>query len=534
MTSRNFLKVLLALIVSLVFLVACGTSGDKGNAGQTSTPSSSEPSLSVSLDDDEIVDIEVWGTNNGFKAIEKGSPLYELYADLLGVGVIHPYIEWDGGTNYLNQLNIRIAGNNMPDVFQPEGGKEYELALNDAIVDLTDLLPEYAPKLWEIVPDEVWDVVRSNDPTGQGRIYYVPVVQSYGLTGGIIRKDWLDDLGLPMPKTQEEYVNVLRAFRDNDMNGNGDPNDEFPTGGRAEARWMDHLFNMYGIAMDEGRPDWDIYDGEITYSAVTPNMRDALAFIASLYEEGLLDPETFLNSASDWNGKISSNRVGSYFHFGERVSDHLQNIEQASGIRADFSVLPVLEAPGYEDQGFVTLKKLRKPRWVVKNNEDEKKLMASLKLLNNLADPDIWFDLFYGVEGMHHEVVDGKRVLLPTDGNQQNKVLQPYNDFGSLEFIAELLTETANPENMWMIEQNIRNMKDNQQYVKQIAGDGLPESVYEGYPDIRNRTLYVEYATKIILGQLPIEAFDEFVERWYSSGGEEVTKRVREWYANLD
>ena len=95
--------------------------------------------------------------------------------------------------------------------------------------------------------------------------------------------------------------------------------------------------------------------------------------------------------------------------------------------------------------------------------------MASLKLLNNLADPDIWFDL-YGIQGMHHEVVDGKRVLLPTDGNQQNKVLQPYNDFGSLEFIAELLTETANPENMWMIEQNIRNMKDNQQYVSKLPG----------------------------------------------------------------
>ena len=46
-----------------------------------------------------------------------------------------------------------------------------------------------------------------------------------------------------------------------------------------------------------------------------------------------------------------------------------------------------------------------------------------------------------------------------------------------------------------------------------------------------NRTLYVEYASKIITGEYPIEKFDEFVEKWKASGGEAVTKAAREWYA---
>ena len=39
-----------------------------------------------------------------------------------------------------------------------------------------------------------------------------------------------------------------------------------------KARWMGQLFGQYGIAMWEGYPQWDIYDGELTYSAVTENI----------------------------------------------------------------------------------------------------------------------------------------------------------------------------------------------------------------------------------------------------------------------
>ena len=38
----------------------------------------------------------------------------------------------------------------------------------------------------------------------------------------------LDHLGLDMPTTTDEFVEVLRAFKDNDANGNGNPNDEIP------------------------------------------------------------------------------------------------------------------------------------------------------------------------------------------------------------------------------------------------------------------------------------------------------------------
>ena len=53
---------------------------------------------------------------------------------------------------------------------------------------------------------------------------------------------------------------------------------------------------------------------------------------------------------------------------------------------------------------------------------------------------------------------------------------------------------------------------------KRIAGDGLPSTVYEGFPDIQSHKLFQEYVTKIVIGEWPLEKFDEFVDRWYKAG----------------
>lgn len=522
----NFTKI--GLLLSTCLLTISITNGCSRGASENSSSSTHN----LDANGEQSVDIEVWGTNIGYQPIEKGSKLYEMYKEKLGVGVINPYVEWNGGTNYLNQLNLKIAANEMPDMFIPQQGIENSLAKNGAIADLTELLPKYAPNVWNTIPKEMWEVVKANDPTGQGKIYYIPGVVDYGRYAAMIRQDWLDKLGLPMPKTQDEYVQVLKAFRDNDPNGNG-LKDEIPTGGREQARWMDHLFAMYGVAMFEGYPDWDVYDGQLTYSAVTPNMKAALEFLSELYQEGLIDKESLLNTKDKWDGKIHSNKVGNYFHWVEHGNLILENVYKNTGVKAEFSVLPVPQVDGYN--GFYTWKRFTPPQWVVKNNKDQEKLMATLKLLNNMYDKKNWKDLFLGVEGMHYMMKDGQAVKLPDDkSSQENMLLNTSSTVATLDFTTELFESTASEDNKWAIDQVTQNMQEAQQYAKIIAGDGMPASVYDGYPDINNRTLYVEYATKIILGQYPISKFDEFVDQWHQSGGEEVTERAREWYTKVN
>ena len=479
---------------------------------------------------DKTVDIEVWSTNIGYLPVEKGSPLYNLYKRKMGVGIIQPYVEWNGGITYLQQLNLKIAAGEMPDLFTPWNGIEVDLAKNGAILDLTDLLPKKAPHLWKAIPKEAWDVMRSYDPNGKGRIYAIPATLDYCLMGGLIRKDWLDKLKLAMPKTQADFVKVLEAFRDKDPNGNGQK-DEIPTGGRQQLKWMDHLFGMYGLAMWEGNPMWDIYDGKLTYSAVTPNMKAALQFIHSLYEKGLIDKETLLNDKTRWEGKIKANRVGVYYHWVQAENEMLEPINLSFGIKPVYAVLPAISAPGY--QGFYPVQKVKTPWWVIKNQKDQAKIDAVFKALDAYANKKLWFDFYFGVNGMHSKVENGKRVLLPLDKTkQQNLLFRPWEDIASLDFTTKLYANNGS-ERKWMFDQCIQSLKDNQKYGKHVAGDGIPNSIYENYPDIQNRTLYLEYASKIVTGEYPIGKFDEFVEKWHKTGGEEVTKRAREWYAKV-
>ncbi len=530
---KRLLNVMVASAMVLSMLSGCGSSEKKD--GQTA--SGSEEAVSdgkeAVTDSKEVAsdeDIEVWGTNTGYLPVEAGSELYNLYKEMMGVGIVQPYVEWNGGETYLEQLNLRIAAGDMPDVFSPWNGIESELIKSGALLDLTDLLQEKAPHLWESIPEEMWDAVKANDPTGENRIYVIPQVLNYGRNGGMIRQDWLDSLGLKMPTTQEEFVEVLRAFKNDDPNGNGVA-DEIATGGRAEVRWMGQMFGQYGIAMWEGYPQWDIYDGELTYSAVTQNMKDCLEWMSELYAEGLLDPETLLNDKSAWDGKINSGVVGVWEHLPQECYNYAENIYTGTGVKPQIAILPAISAPGYE--GYYTHRQMNGGGFVVANTEDEEKIDKIMKVLDAYGNQDLWMEFYNGVEGMHSEVIDGKAVRLPDDpSTQQNLVLAPYNIIATIDFQVNLLSTQLTEDREWAVSQAVENVQKNQEYVKSFAGDGMPDSIYSDYPDIGNRTLYVEYATKIIAGEYPIDKFDEFVEKWYASGGKEVTELAREGYAN--
>lgn len=54
--------------------------------------------IPVWADEENVVDLEVWsGNGGGYLGSEKGSATYNFYKDLLGIGIIEPYVEWNGG-----------------------------------------------------------------------------------------------------------------------------------------------------------------------------------------------------------------------------------------------------------------------------------------------------------------------------------------------------------------------------------------------------------------------------------------------------
>ncbi|RAV18992.1 extracellular solute-binding protein [Paenibacillus contaminans] len=522
--KSNIGKLFLVLLLAGSAIAGCSKSGGESTAETPKESATGKPK--------ETPYIEIWGNSGNFKnAIKKDSPYSKWMIDKVGVGYHSPLVPWEGGTAYIQRLNTRIASNDLPDVFLPWQGIEGTLIKQGALADLTDYLPKYAPNIWKRIPEEIWNVVRTADPSGKGRIYYIPRVELYQSYGAFIRKDWLDRVGKEVPKTKEQLDDVLQAFLDKDANGNGNPSDEIPISGREFGRWMDVLFGMYGVAMWEGFPMWDIYDGQITYSGVTSNMKAAIANMRDMYKKKLLDNETFLNKAADWTAKLNSDRVGAWFHINKNASGQIDKILE---INKDVNLvaLPVPKVDGYD--GFITHMRINRPEFVIANKGEETVINA-LKILDWFNDPSNLEEIIYGLEGVDHQVVDGKKKLLPINLDANTAKIPNTFIFSLEDILLQLKIEGSGLDERTakIVQQRDKILVDNQPYSKSIAGDGLPASVYEGYADIQNHTLYQEVMTKIIIGEYPIEKFDDFVKEWYRTGGEEVTKRVRDWYSKV-
>lgn len=496
------------------------------------------------VSDDDVVVAEYWSENAQYGIIDGGHPQAAWFAEEFGVQFEAPQIPWNGGTDYLQQLRLRIASGDLPDVFLPWGGIEAELIENGAVADLTELVQEEMPIYYNNVPTEVWDFVKSQSPDGES-IYFLPAV-TFTPLGAMIRGDWLDRLGLEVPTTVDEYVAVLEAFRDQDANGNGDPDDELPISGREGGRWMDHLFAPFGIAMREGYPEWDIYDGELQYSAVQPEMKAAIEWIRGLYADGLLDPETFINTGSVRRAKVTGNLAGSWYHGLHWSGGRFTPLYNSGITEVRFDYLPALEHPDFE--GFITTTDYRRPGLVFSAETSEEVIRRTMRTQEWLNNPDNREEFLHGWEGVEYVIEDGEEVRLSISdfyalgtGYRQSITPQLFasaeTEIRGNEFSMTLVDPEESTEQAALYESLQNRIELIEAYsedtVRSIAGQFVPPSVYEGFPDIRTHRLYQEYMSKIIVGEWDIDRFDEFVERWYDSGGTEVTERAQAAYEAL-
>ncbi len=182
-------------------------------------------------------------------------------------------------TEYKTAINVKLAGGDMPDIvntFSPGDTEHNALIAQGAFRSLDDLLPKF-PKLKVSFSDSIWNMLKN---PADGKIYGVPWLRDRGGAGIVIRKDWLDKLGLKEPKTLTELVDVLKAFRDKDPDGNG-KQDTIPL-----AFKDNQLLNVYALLPLFGvNPGWspDPKDNNKLINGITqPGVLDTLKFIRDL------------------------------------------------------------------------------------------------------------------------------------------------------------------------------------------------------------------------------------------------------------
>ncbi|MBQ8086891.1 MAG: extracellular solute-binding protein [Clostridia bacterium] len=220
------------------------------------------------------------------------------------------------GDGAQEKINLMLtSGDKLPDAFWNFGdGKSTTIVVNalgqDVFMPTEDLIAEFMPTLTKILEDN--PNYKQEVTAPDGHTYGFPYIeQMFGLvlTPGplLINQNWLDAVGKDMPTTPDEFLDVLRAFKEaGDLNGNG-IDDEIPMAtifgaGNGDTFGSYDMFYRFTGAFGcedtvcggyENANHLRQIDGKVTYTAIDPAFGETAKFFHTLYEEGLMNKDCF-------------------------------------------------------------------------------------------------------------------------------------------------------------------------------------------------------------------------------------------------
>lgn len=300
-TRRTFLKAA-GISAASLGLAACGGSSSTSTSAAASTAASAAAS-SAPAD----TTLSVWGQASVWLPSDINDPnkvpfLLELQEN---TGVTLDLTAASGSTQ--EQFNLMIAGgrDNLPDIIDNvnffEGGaaSAYDKGY---IIELNDLIDQYAPNFKKYMSEH--PAIDKMVKTDEGKYLSFPMVRGSDelccFNGLVVRKDWLDEAGLPVPKSMDDWYKTLTVFRD-----------KFgataPFVMDAKNRWHYNNFaQAYGTAYDYFLDD----NGNVTFGPIQPGFKDFLAEMNRWYKEGLLDPNYLTSDSKARDAAITTGQAG--------------------------------------------------------------------------------------------------------------------------------------------------------------------------------------------------------------------------------
>lgn len=220
-----------------------------------------------------------------------------------------------------DKLNLMLSTDDYPEVIMSGAASSnndvVKYGMEEGIyIPLNDYIEKYSENLverWEEMPE-----IEEGMTAPDGNVYVLPVFEGYVGHGAVgykqwINQGWLDKLGLSVPTTTDEYYEVLKAFKEQDPNGNGQA-DEVPLSG-ATGTWAADPYLFVLNAFDHYDESLiRLKDNEFTGCANTDGFKEGLKFLNKLYVEGLLDPASLTQDGTQLQqlAQNDGNILGAY------------------------------------------------------------------------------------------------------------------------------------------------------------------------------------------------------------------------------
>ncbi len=311
------------------------------------------------------------------------------------------------GDDYKNQLNVRMASANFPDLFGVDRQQLKQFSEQGLLLDMTPYLDKLKPTK-DFIGEESLKKGMMN-----GKLFAIAKSPNIPYNTYFIRKDWLDKLGMQVPKTTDELFEAAKAFTEKDPDGNGKKDTFGLTGQKLDT--FNTIFGAYGVGFEAGAPSLYVRDGKLVNSLYDPGMKDALGFIKKLTDAGAVDPELMANSGLQHQQKAIKGQAGIiYIDWPNMTKDQFVEQIKAVNTKAEWVQVGALKGPGGQFASAWDIGKTAGlyaiPKALEKNPE---KLQKVIDLLNYVSTKDGSLLVQYGVKGKHYNLESSK--VVPTD-----------------------------------------------------------------------------------------------------------------------
>ncbi|TVY11057.1 extracellular solute-binding protein [Paenibacillus cremeus] len=510
----------LSLITSLaVTAAACGSSTDTKPAntgGSTAAPTgSATPAPAASnAPKPALRALQIWQKDD-----YNTYPVAKVLEDKTGYKVQYDMLPQDKPED---KLNLLIASGEAYDAITTVGSSDFKALYSDyakrgALVDLGPLIDKFGPNIKAAISQESLDAAKVD-----GKLYAIPT-KTLEFVGNdlMIRQDWLDKLGLKVPTTLDEFVAVLKAFKEKDPGGNGAQN--VPLTIKGDSPFIDNIAGTFGLMNS-----WNDVGGKLVPRPLDPAYKDYLAFTADLFKQGLLDKEFAVNKDANMKEKFSSGKAGVIvLHWADvpTVADALKKVQP------DAKMVSVPALKGKDGKmglsagaGFDRITYIPKAS---KHAED------AIKWMNAKLDKDTFKLMAIGEEGKHYTFKDNAYTpILPIftdERNQANNYLMGVDEKNYPTYWQARVRKDPRLFEAW----EFLNVK---QPANSRFPDVLGKSPYLADYSKNNgalNTLVNDQTVKFIVGADPMSSLDAFMAKYKASGGDASAKEINDWYSKL-
>ena len=446
MYSRAF-RLLLVFCLVVAQTCACAqattttSTTTKNGSEETTLKSNDQPDDPFYIEGAEGKTFTYWGTMYNYQSqyytTMAEHPYYKWREEKTGIKIefIHP--TWEQAEQ---QLTLMISSRNfydfMENAYYPGGS---QAAINEGCyIDLKPYLDKYMPNYKLALYDEgnetnSWEWSESEKEIFQFKPQLPAFAekmhtfdgQLWGMSdvwrdeipsdcGPIIRKDWLDEAGLEMPKTLDELEVVLSAFKDR-----GAVPMSLPAEGYVPFWEGSILISAFGTGgyFDLAEDGKTIED----HSYIKDEFKEYLTRLNKWYKAGYIDHD-FMNSNWDSNwSKMVGDNLGIWLNY----SGNPENIKSAYNGSQDFNIEP-MPLPRMTTDQILRAKKvyLTEPTsWLAVTTSCKYPEIAAQWMDKHYTKEAI-LRQSYGIEGETYKMVDGVPVYLESFFTDENEPVE--------------------------------------------------------------------------------------------------------------